>query len=310
MSDADQEPTSARPSLPEELVRDIRALSDYVRRAVLDAIPEPVGIYRFDGVLLGNNVAFERFWQLPQGHSLVGNLNLLVAPGVDPSHVAAFRRSAQGETVRCPPVAIDLTADASFEEVARKVLWMEVITSPIHDPEGAVRYVMITFRDCTQDVVSQEKVSETEAQLRVQRETIDALRAAQERIRTQQDIIRELSTPIIEIWPGVLTLPVVGHVDARRGAEMTERLLEAVSSLQARVVILDLTGVEHIDTATAHHLLGILRAVPLLGGEPMIAGIHPSVAQTIVELGVDLTSIRTVRNLRSALAEIIPNAAR
>ncbi|MEZ4448407.1 MAG: STAS domain-containing protein [Nannocystaceae bacterium] len=297
-------------ALAEDITRDIHALFErHTSAEMLEGLPEAVGVYRPDGVLIANNHLFEVFWKLPPGHSLVGNLNLLKAPGVNPTHVAAFKRALEGEIVRCPPVEIDLTQDASFDEVARKQLWMEVINSPIRDPEGPVTYVLITFRDCTADVINLAKISETEEQLRVQRETIEALRAAQEHIRQQQDVIRELSTPIIEIWPGVLTLPVVGHVDARRAAEMTEQLLMSVTTLQARVVILDLTGVEYLDTTTANHLLGILRAVPLLGAESMLAGIHPSVAQTIVELGIDLSSVRTLRNLRSALAEIIPRTS-
>ena len=86
---------------------------------------------------------------------------------------------------------------------------------------------------------------------------------------------------------------------------MTERLLASVSSLRARHVILDLTGVARLEESMAGHLLQILRAVPLLGGRAMLSGINPEVAQTVVALGLDLRALRIVGSVRSALAEIV-----
>jgi anti-anti-sigma regulatory factor len=298
------EPEAA--AIPEPVARDIRALFErFISQETLDALPDTIGIYRTDGVLVGHNTAFSEFWKVPRDHGLIGRLNLLTAPGVAREHVQALLRAREGEVVSSPAVEIDLRNDPTFDEVQRKQLWMETVFSPLRDAEGLVRYVMLIFRDRSEDVRNQKRVSAAEETLALQRETIDALRTAHEQIRLQQDTIRELSTPIIEIWPGVVTLPVIGHVDERRAAEMTERLLASVSTLRARYVVLDLTGVEHLDKVTADHLLRILRAVPLLGGRTMIAGIHPGVAQTMVELDLDLTSVRMVRNLRSALVEII-----
>jgi rsbT co-antagonist protein RsbR len=120
-------------------------------------------------------------------------------------------------------------------------------------------------------------------------------------IEQQRAAIRELSTPVIEVWDRVLCLPVVGVMDTTRGAEMTESLLRGVVEKRARCTILDVTGIEVMDTATADHFLRMAKAVRLLGAECMITGISPSIAQTIVHMGVNLGEVRTHRSLRDAL---------
>jgi len=122
-----------------------------------------------------------------------------------------------------------------------------------------------------------------------------------EMIEMQQAAIRELSTPIIEVWAGVLCLPVVGIVDSQRSAEMTETLLETIVNKQARTVIVDITGIDVMDTKTADHFIKMAKAVRLLGAECILSGINPGIAQTLTHIGVDLTGIRTLRNLRDAL---------
>jgi rsbT co-antagonist protein RsbR len=127
------------------------------------------------------------------------------------------------------------------------------------------------------------------------------LEAKLETIEMQQAAIRELSTPIIEVWAGVLCLPVVGVVDSQRSAEMTETLLETIVSKQARMAIVDITGIDVMDTKTADHFIKMARAVRLLGAECIVSGINPGIAQTLTHIGVDLTGVRTLRSLRDAL---------
>jgi rsbT co-antagonist protein RsbR len=112
---------------------------------------------------------------------------------------------------------------------------------------------------------------------------------------------RTPTTPIIEVWDGVLCLPVIGTVDSDRTAEMMQGLLEAIVKEQARYAIVDLTGVEVVDTSTADHLVQLFRAAKVLGVEGVLCGIRPAVAQTIVGLGLDLGSVKTTRRLRDAL---------
>ncbi|MDI1481851.1 STAS domain-containing protein [Polyangium sp. y55x31] len=127
------------------------------------------------------------------------------------------------------------------------------------------------------------------------------LREKLDLIARQEEAIRALSTPIIEVWDGVLTLPLFGVVDTRRAAEMMERLLDAITHKGARTAIIDLTGVDTIDAETADHIGRLVRAAELVGAKCVITGIRPAVAQTMVEIGIDLTKIATLSTLREAL---------
>lgn len=124
-------------------------------------------------------------------------------------------------------------------------------------------------------------------------------------IERQAEVIRNLETPIIQVWDSVLTLPMVGVADSQRAARVMDDLLAAVARQRARFVILDLTGVEVVDSATAGHLMSMVRALRLLGAEGIITGIRPTVAQTVVALGLGLAGITTLANLREGLSRAI-----
>ncbi|WP_437722512.1 PAS domain-containing protein [Sorangium sp. So ce861] len=124
-------------------------------------------------------------------------------------------------------------------------------------------------------------------------------------IERQQQVIRQLSTPILQVWNGVLALPMIGVVDSARTAEVMDSLLQAVVRTQARFALLDLTGVEAVDTKTASYLVDLVRAIRLLGAEGIITGIRPSVAQTVVSLGLDLAEITTLSDLQAGLKHCI-----
>jgi len=103
------------------------------------------------------------------------------------------------------------------------------------------------------------------------------------------------------VLEGVLVLPLVGSIDTRRAQQVMEILLEAIGHYQAKVVIIDITGVPVVDTGVANHLLQMIRAAGLLGSECLLVGISPEVAQTIVSLGMDLSSVATQANLQSGI---------
>ena len=122
-------------------------------------------------------------------------------------------------------------------------------------------------------------------------------------IQKQQLAIQELSTPVIEIWDKVITLPVIGIVDSKRSEEMMESLLDKVVKTQSKCVIIDITGVDVVDTKTADHFIKMVKAVRLLGAECIITGINPDIAQTLTSIGVDMTQIKTMRSLQNGLKE-------
>ena len=118
--------------------------------------------------------------------------------------------------------------------------------------------------------------------------------------RQRQEML-ELSTPVVELWDRVLTLPLIGTLDSARAQEVMENLLETILERQAEVVIMDITGVGTVDTQVAQHLLRAAAAVRLMGAECIISGIRPQIAQTIVHLGIDLQGIITKASLADAL---------
>ena len=140
---------------------------------------------------------------------------------------------------------------------------------------------------------------EVEERARTERE----LREKLDVIARQEEAIKALSTPIIEVWEGVLTLPLFGVLDSQRAAETMERLLEAITSKSATYAIIDLTGIEVVDTSTADHISKLAKAAELLGARCIITGIRPAVAQTMVQIGIDLTKLVTLSTLREALQQ-------
>lgn len=124
-------------------------------------------------------------------------------------------------------------------------------------------------------------------------------------IELQRTALRELSTPIIEVWSRVLCLPVFGMVDTERSAQMMEELLRTVSERRAAYVVIDVTAVDTVDAGTLDHFIAIAKATRLLGAECVLTGIRPSVAQRLVNMGVDLDLLTTRSNLRDALGQIL-----
>jgi rsbT co-antagonist protein RsbR len=120
-------------------------------------------------------------------------------------------------------------------------------------------------------------------------------------IERQRIAIQELSTPIMEVWDGVLCVPVVGLMDTSRSSEMTGALLQAVVEKSAKCAIIDITGIDVMDTRTVDHFVRMAKAVRLLGAECVLTGMNPHIAQTVVHMGLDLSNVVTHRNLRDAL---------
>lgn len=128
--------------------------------------------------------------------------------------------------------------------------------------------------------------------------TLDRVQAI---VASQREAIIELSTPVIEIWQGIVVLPLIGTIDSVRTRQIMDSLLNRVVETQAELVILDLTGVSVVDTAVANHLMKTVDAAELLGTRCIVTGISPAIAQTLVHLGVDLGHITTCSNLRTGL---------
>jgi rsbT co-antagonist protein RsbR len=133
--------------------------------------------------------------------------------------------------------------------------------------------------------------------------TIEAFQKGREElINRQQQEMLELSTPVVELWDGVLALPLIGTLDSARTQVVMENLLQRIVDTGSGIAIIDITGVPTVDTLVAQHLLKTVAAARLMGADCIISGIRPQIAQTIVHLGVDLQGVVTKATLADAFA--------
>ena len=170
---------------------------------------------------------------------------------------------------------------AEYKRIGKggRTVWIQASYNPIFDGDGKPFKVVKFATDITE------------------RNEADAL------IDRQQQLLLELSTPAMQLFKGVVLMPLVGNIDGDRATQLITRLLAAVSEYEAEVAILDLTGVPIIDTDVARHLLKTVAAAKMLGSVVILTGINPNGAQTLVQLGVDISHVTTKGSLRSGIEE-------
>lgn len=169
-----------------------------------------------------------------------------------------------------------------------RVIPLEVSGTPIRDAQGTVVYAMTAFSDSTERRHAAEAIRQ-----RVRQEEI---------IYAQRAALAELSTPLIPLNDRMLVMPLIGAIDSYRAQQVMEALLEGIARKRAEVAILDITGVQVIDSQVAHALIQTAQAVQLLGAQVVLTGIRPDVAQTLVHLGIDFRGIVTRSNLQAGIA--------
>jgi len=124
--------------------------------------------------------------------------------------------------------------------------------------------------------------------------------AREQLIARQQEELIELSTPVVQLWDGILALPLIGTLDSERTQVVMESLLERLVATGSSIAVIDITGVPTVDTLVAQHLLKTVAAAQLMGADCIISGIRPQIAQTIVHLGIDLSTVATKASLADA----------
>ena len=155
--------------------------------------------------------------------------------------------------------------------------WANVVITALYDSDGVLRGYSKVTRDLTEKML------------------------AEQRIRQQSHEILELSTPVIQIWDGVVAVPLIGNLDSQRTQLFMERLLERIVETNSPMALVDIQGVPTIDTQTAQHLIETITAVRLLGAQVILTGVRPVIAQTLVHLGVDLSGITTRASMAAGL---------
>jgi len=163
------------------------------------------------------------------------------------------------------------------------------------DLTGIEEAINILIDDLTYEL-TQSKNMQNELQ-----EKLEKIQEQQKTIIQQQEDLLELSSPVSKVWDNVLILPVIGTLDSQRTQIMMENLLQKIVDTGCTMAILDITGVLTVDTQVANHLLKTTTSARLLGAECIISGISPAIAQTIVHLGINLSSIKTKATLQDAM---------
>ncbi|MFZ6181457.1 STAS domain-containing protein [Nannocystis pusilla] len=293
----------------EELVREVEALRRQVdalkvaaRRyqAMVGNTALSVQVCDAAGRVVEVNQGFEKLWKLGldvvRGHVILDDLQL------EPSgSLAGVRRAyATGEATRLPAIRYDPRHTEGVS--AGSAGWVASSIYPVKDEEGRLVEAVVMHYEIGE-------LARSEEELRAQNEALEAAvaertAALSEHIRllhAQQQAIRELSTPVIRLWEGILALPLIGVIDADRAAQIMENLLAAIVEQRASQVILDVTGVPVIDTAAASHLFETVGAARLLGVHCIVVGISPKMAQTLVALDVDFTRVTTAPSLQEGL---------
>ena len=180
-----------------------------------------------------------------------------------------------------------------------------------YTPRETGAYVF-SLKDALMDVLQQEIKDPHELYLHTMRigKLIDNfsiyifetfIRGREDVILRQTDEITEISTPVIQVWEGILALPIIGTLDSARTQVVMENLLQKIVESESSIAILDISGVPAVDSLVAQHLIKTVSATRLMGAECIISGIRPEIAQTVVHLGIDLTNVQTKSSLASAL---------
>jgi rsbT co-antagonist protein RsbR len=276
-----------------------RKKAEVLYRTVIDALPV--------GVLLANQ-AREMLIYNPAQRRMVGGLlhhddgnltgtyGVFLPDGKTPldMETSGMARALRGEESEEEVVVHNPRLEAP---VRQHLIWKS-----LRDESGNVHAAL----GLGQDITLQRQL---ETELRQRNAELAASEAAKSALIDKlRYSIDELSNPILEVWDDVLVMPVIGMVDSRRTADMVQRLLAEVARSQASYVIVDLTGVEIVDTRTADHLLKLIRKVEVVGARCVLTGIRPAVAETLVDIGVDFGRITTLRNLKHGLREAMRHA--
>lgn len=187
--------------------------------------------------------------------------------------------------------ALALASSESFESA------MEVLDGEIEDDlglvEGALRLFLTELVEAKQQAsAALEALTTSTRELEQKLETIELQRVA----------IGQLSTPIIDVWHGVLALPLLGALGAERAGHVTAALLERVVERKARWVVVDLTGVDSVDMATADHLVGLVKSLALVGTRCIVSGIAPRLVDSLLASAEAIEGLQTMRTLQEALA--------
>ena len=250
---------------------------------VINGLPDPIFAKDLQHRIVAGNQAFGNLI----GRSHDEMLGLTDADFASPEQAAQFMQMDDlVMEARQPNVVEEQLTNARGEH-----FWLWTRKFPLYNPEGDVIGLCGIITDITELTKRKAEITQLEQDL--------AAKAAI--ISMQTELLDQLAVPIIQIWDGVVLLPLVGSLDSRHVSRVLEQMLESIGRLGAQFLILDITGVPVVDTAVARYLIRSVQAAQLLGCNSILVGISPEIAQTLVGLGVDFSRIMTLSTLQSGL---------
>src|SRR5579864_5559302 len=181
-------------------------------------------------------------------------------------------------------------AEGRFEDEGWRVrkdgsqFWANVVITALRDKDGT----LVGFAKVTRDLSERREI--------------------ENKVREQAQAILDVSVPVVQIWEGVLAVPLIGTLDSQRTQDFMDRLLERIVETRSEVALIDITGVPVIDTQTASHLIETFAAVRLLGATVILTGVRPAIAQTLDHMGIDLSSVTTRPSLAAGLQVALERA--
>ena len=202
--------------------------------------------------------------------------------------VETLQEYARDLSERIIPRGVETDEVLGIVLLLRDVLARSLFVNYQHDPELLDR-ILDSYEPAANSIAVTVGVSFVEDRERI--------------IREQQEAIRELSTPVLQVRDRLLILPIIGVLDSARARQLTEQLLAAIRDSRARVVVIDVTGVATIDLTVANHLVQAVEASRLMGASAILTGVSSRIAQTLVDLGVDLGAMQTVGDLQGGLEQ-------
>jgi PAS domain S-box-containing protein len=225
----------------------------------------------------------------PEGHVLTWNgsaerLKGWKAEEIIGQHFSRFYPTEDIEKGKTETELRVATQEGRFEDEGWRVrkdgtrFWANVVITALRDQDGILRGFGKVTRDLTERRQNDEKIK-----------------------KQAQEILEMATVPVVQVWDGVVLVPLIGTLDSQRTQQLMERLLHRVTETGSPVALLDITGVPTIDTQTAQHLIETISAVRLLGAEVVLTGVRPIIAQTLVHLGIDLSNVITRSSLSAGL---------
>jgi len=251
-------------------LEDIEGLSSQAYLAsIVESSDDAIYGKTLDGTILSWNQGAERIYGYAAAEMVGRPVSVLVPPNKPDEVPAILEKVRRGERV------------SHFETTrVRKdgeVIDLSLNVSPIRDASGQIVGASTTARDITE----QKKMREALAQ------------------RAKE--ILDVSTPVLQVWEGVVVAPFIGTLDTQRAQQFMERLLDKIVETNSAVALLDVTGVPAIDTRTAQHLIETITSVRLLGAQAILTGVRPAIAQTLAHLGINLADVVTRSSLAAGL---------